>query len=98
MVRILLSALDRSLIDVGNEGRQSRPPAEQESMGARNQIGPAQDALTSFATKERRGGREGEVIYLRRGRQCEGCQGPTDCSRRILIHVHWRKLHRQGRS
>lgn len=53
-----------------------RPSAEQEDMGAGCQGCPVQTPHPHQPTEKRRGGRQGEALQLRSGRQRQEPQGP----------------------
>jgi hypothetical protein len=65
-------------IDVGNQRRPPRPPTQQEGLGIRHQGRPLPPTRPHLPQAKRRGGREGEAVFVRAGRECEGGQGAAD--------------------
>jgi hypothetical protein len=64
--------------NTGNQRCPPRPPTQQESLGIRHQGRPIPPARPHLPQEKRRGGREGEAVFVRAGRECEGGQGAAD--------------------
>ena len=84
-------SLSHLIIHTGHERRPPRPTAEQESLGIWYQGRAFQTTRTNQQKTKRRGGREGEVVQLRTGREREGAgvEGADDGGRGGVVMTDW---------
>ena len=59
----------------GNPRRPPRPPTEQKSLGIRHQRRPLSPARAHLEKAKRRRRRQGEVVFVRAGGECQGARG-----------------------